>query len=66
MIEEITAAATRREESVYATPINITAVSTSAIEKQGIANTADLARFVPGLTLVDQGARGASAIAAST
>ena len=66
VIEEITAAATRREESVYATPINITAVSTSAIEKQGIANTADLARFVPGLTLVDQGARGASAIAAST
>ena len=60
VIEEIAVTATRREKSVYATPINITAVSTSAIEKQGIADIADLARFVPGLTLVDQGARGSS------
>lgn len=59
-MEEILVTASKREESVFKTPINISALASSTIEQQRLTNISDLARFVPGLTLVDQGARGAS------
>ena len=59
-MEEILVTASKREESVFKTPINISALAASTIEDQRLTNISDLARFVPGLTLVDQGSRGAS------
>ena len=59
-IEEITVTASKREESIYKTPINISALASSTIEQQRLTNIADLARYVPGLTLVDQGSRASS------
>jgi len=59
-IEEITVTATRREETIYKTPINITALAAANMENLRLSNMSDVARFVPGLTLVDQGARGSS------
>jgi iron complex outermembrane receptor protein len=60
VIEEIIVTASKREESVYKTPINISAVGAAEIERQRLSNISDLARVVPGLTLVDQGSRGSS------
>jgi len=59
-IDEIIVTASKREETVFKTPINISALASETIEKQRLSNISDLARFVPGLTLVDQGSRGAS------
>ena len=55
--EEVIVTATRREESVQDIPINITAVGASQIESQRLENLVDISRRVPGLTVVDQGAR---------
>jgi len=64
MIEEIVVTATRRSESVQEVPINISAVTGSEIEQQGLTNLAELAAWVPGLHVVDQGARGTGRIVA--
>ena len=61
-IEEVVVTATRRSESVQDVPINIAALSGDSIEQQGLTDIADIAAFVPGLHVVDQGARGASRI----
>ncbi|NND69408.1 MAG: TonB-dependent receptor, partial [Halioglobus sp.] len=55
--EEVIVTATRREESVQDIPINITAVGSSKIESQRLENLSDIARRVPGLTVVQQGNR---------
>jgi len=59
-LEEIVVTASKRAESVYRTPINISALGAADIERQNLTTISDLARFVPGLTLVDQGSRGSS------
>jgi iron complex outermembrane recepter protein len=56
-IGEIIVTASKREETVFKTPINISALATETIERQRLSNISDLARFVPGLTLVSQGPR---------
>jgi len=57
LLEEVVVTATRRSESVQDIPINITAVSGSQIEEQRLRNIADIANYVPGLTVVDRGPR---------
>ncbi|MBD9480924.1 TonB-dependent receptor [Pseudoxanthomonas sp. PXM02] len=59
-LDTVTVTATRREESVQEVPINITAVTGTDIEQQGLKDLADLVRTVPGLFLVDQGGRDAN------
>lgn len=45
-------------EAVQDIPINITALSADMIERERLTNLADVSRRVPGMTVVDQGARG--------
>lgn len=56
-LEEIVVTATRRSESVQDIPINITAVAAGDIERFRMTDIGEMARWVPGLTLVDQGPR---------
>ncbi|MEL6955178.1 MAG: TonB-dependent receptor [Pseudomonadota bacterium] len=49
--------ATRRQESVQDIPINIAAVGGDQIEQQGFGDISELAAFVPGLNISDQGGR---------
>lgn len=57
-LEQVVVTATRRSESVQDIPINITALSADMIERERLTNLADVSRRVPGMTVVDQGARG--------
>ena len=50
-LEEIVVTANKREENLQSVPIAITAVTGDRLEKAGVANTQDLARMVPGLTI---------------
>ena len=59
-LEEVLVTATRRSESIQDIPFNITALGGQAIERERISNLSDLARRVPGMTVVDKGARGGS------
>ncbi len=56
-IEEVVVTASRREESVRDIPINITAVSDTMIEELRLDGIAEIARYVPGLTVIDRGPR---------
>lgn len=49
--------ATRRAESVQDIPINIAAVGGDQIEQQGFGDISELAAYVPGLNVSDQGGR---------
>jgi outer membrane receptor protein involved in Fe transport len=62
LYEEILVTATRRSVSVQDVPYNIAAFSGDALQKQRINDMSEFARWVPGLTLTDQGARGASTL----
>ena len=53
----ITVTATRREETVSDVPYNISAVGGAAIEAGQILDEAELLRSIPGVTIVDRGAR---------
>ena len=57
LLEEVIVTATRRAESIQDIPINITALSSNLIERERLSNLSDIARRVPGLTVVDQGPR---------
>ena len=54
--------ATRIEEPLQAVPMSISAVTGADIERRAIENLTELARSTPGLTVVDQGARGSNVI----
>ncbi|GHA97945.1 TonB-dependent receptor [Algimonas arctica] len=57
VMDEIIVTSTRRETSVSDVPYNITAVSGSAIERAQIFDDAELLRSIPGVGVIDRGAR---------
>lgn len=61
-IEVIQVTATRRAASVQDIPVNITALDGDLMADQNMGELADVARWVPGLTIQDQGNRGRSPI----
>ncbi|WP_368485151.1 TonB-dependent receptor [Pseudoalteromonas sp. SD03] len=61
-IEQIEVTATRRSGSIQEAPINITALNSDVIKDQNIGDLEDVARWVPGLTVSDQGGREGSPI----
>ncbi|MFN3816527.1 TonB-dependent receptor [Brevundimonas sp.] len=62
-VDEVIVTGTRRGAStVQDAPINISAIGQQQIEAQGIADLAEISRYVPGLFVVDQGPRNASRI----
>ncbi len=56
-VDEVIITATRRDTTVQEAPINIAAIGGDLIEAQGFSNLADIAAYVPGIHLVDQGGR---------
>lgn len=61
-IEKIEITATRRSGSVQEAPLNITALTSDTLSDQNIGELEDIARWVPGLTVTDQGGRSDSPI----
>lgn len=61
-IEVIQVTATRRAASVQDIPVNITALDGDIMADQNIGELSDVARWVPGLTIQDQGNRSRSPI----
>ncbi|WP_158971253.1 TonB-dependent receptor [Paraglaciecola sp. L3A3] len=61
-IETIEITATRRSGTVQDAPLNITALTPDTLAEQNIADLEDVARWVPGLTVIDQGGRNTSPI----
>lgn len=61
-IEKIEITATRRTGTVQDAPLNITALTSDTLAEQNIGDLEDVARWVPGLTVVDQGGRNDSPI----
>ena len=62
IIEEMIVTATRRSENLQDVPINISALSSADINEQGITDLAEIAAWVPGVHIVDQGSRAADRI----
>ncbi|MGI9330360.1 MAG: TonB-dependent receptor, partial [Gammaproteobacteria bacterium] len=59
--DEIFVTATRRATSVQDVPYNISAVSAGELQQlRGVSNISGLARWVPGMVSIDQGARASS------
>lgn len=56
-IEKIEVTATRRSGTIQDVPINVSALSSELLEQQGISELEDIARWVPGLTITEQGGR---------
>ncbi|MEP1868881.1 MAG: TonB-dependent receptor plug domain-containing protein, partial [Paraglaciecola sp.] len=61
-IETIQITATRRTGTVQDAPLNITALTSDTLSEQNISDLDDVARWVPGLTVTDQGGRSDSPI----
>mgnify|MGYP003384786470 FL=1 len=61
-IEKIEITATRRSGTVQDAPLNITSLTADTLAEQNIGQLEDVARWVPGLTVVDQGGRNDSPI----
>ncbi len=61
-LEVIEVTATRRAGSIQETPMNIAALDGDVLKQQHIVELTDVARWVPGLTVTEQGARGGSPI----
>ena len=61
-LEVIEVTATRRSGSIQNAPLNITALDADIMADQNISELADVARWVPGLTITDQGGRSGSPI----
>ena len=56
-IEKVVVTGTRRVNDVQEIPINITALSTKQLEANRVEDLVDIAKWVPGLTVIDQGGR---------
>ncbi|MDE0931107.1 MAG: hypothetical protein OSA77_10490, partial [Halioglobus sp.] len=52
MLEEVIVTATRRPVSLQDIPINITSLSGKTIERDRLTDLVDIARMVPGMTVV--------------
>ena len=62
--EALVVTATRIEEPLQQVPLSISAVTGADLKRRAIGNLTDLSRWTPGLTVVDQGARGSNVIIA--
>ena len=62
--EALVVTATRVEAPLQQVPLSISAVTGADIERRAIANLTELSRWTPGLTVVDQGARGSNVVIA--
>ena len=62
--EALVVTATRTEEPLQQVPMSVSAVTGDEIQRRAIGNLTELARWTPGLTVVDQGARGSNAVIA--
>ena len=62
--EAVVVSATRIEEPLQQVPMSISAVTGADIELRAIDNLTELSRWTPGLTVVDQGARGSNVVIA--
>lgn len=56
-IETVEVTATRRSGSLQEVPINISALTSDVLDQQNIEDLDGVARWVPGLTVTDQGGR---------
>lgn len=61
-LDRITVTAQGREQDILDVPYNISAVSGDAIEQANVLDTAELMRSVPGVGVVDRGARNSSVV----
>ncbi|MFT5814287.1 MAG: iron complex outermembrane receptor protein, partial [Psychroserpens sp.] len=61
-IERIQVTASRRASTVQEAPLNITALDSDVMKDQNITQLSDVARWVPGLSVADQGGRSGSPI----
>jgi iron complex outermembrane receptor protein len=61
-IEKIQVTASRRVSTVQEAPLNITALDADVMKDQNISQLSDVARWVPGLSVADQGGRSGSPI----
>ena len=61
-IERIQVTASRRSSTVQEAPLNITALDGDVMKDQNITQLSDVARWVPGLSVADQGGRTGSPI----
>lgn len=61
-IERIQVTASRRASTVQEAPLNITAIDGDVMKDQNITQLSDVARWVPGLSVADQGGREGSPI----
>jgi outer membrane receptor protein involved in Fe transport len=57
-IERIQVTASRRASTVQEAPLNITALDSDVMKEQNISKLTDIARFVPGLSIPEQGRGG--------
>lgn len=57
LLEEVVVTASRRAENVQDIPLNITALGGNQIKELRLRDIADIAAYVPGLTIVDRGPR---------
>ena len=60
--EAVVVTATRIEEPLQQVPMSISAVTGADIERRAVDNLTELSRWTPGLTVVDQGARGSNVV----
>tara|TARA_R110001592_G_scaffold49952_2_gene155008 strand:- start:1953 stop:4409 length:2457 start_codon:yes stop_codon:yes gene_type:complete len=61
-IERIEVTGSRRASTVQEAPMNITALDSDVMKDQNITQLSEVARWVPGLTIQDQGGRSSSPI----
>ena len=62
--DAVVVTATRTEEPLQQVPMSVSAVTGDEIQQRAIGNLTELARWTPGLTVVDQGARGSNVVIA--
>ena len=60
--EVVVVTATRIAEPLPQVPMSIAAVTGADIERRAVENLTELSRWTPGLTVVDQGARGSNVV----